>query len=31
MFEDNFLSLLLDDPFTWDKNSYKFNRAEITS
>lgn len=28
MFEDNFLSLLLDDPFTWDKNSYRFNRAE---
>jgi len=28
MFEDNFFSLLLNDPFTWDKNSYKFNRPE---
>lgn len=28
MFEDNFLNLLLEDPFTWDKNSYRFNRPE---
>lgn len=28
MFEDNFLSLLLEDPFIWDKNAYKFNRPE---
>lgn len=28
MFEDNFFTLLLEDPFTWDKNSYRFNRAE---
>ena len=28
MFNGNFFNLFLEDPFTWDKNSYKFNRTE---
>lgn len=28
MFDDNFFDLILDGPFTWDKNAYKFNRTE---
>jgi HSP20 family molecular chaperone IbpA len=28
MFDNDFFSLILDDPFTWDKNFYKFNRTE---
>lgn len=28
MFDNDFFSLILEDPFTWDKNFYKFNRTE---
>ena len=28
MFDDNFFDLILDGPFTWDKNAYRFNRTE---
>lgn len=28
MFDNDFFNLILEDPFTWDKNSYKFNRSE---
>jgi HSP20 family molecular chaperone IbpA len=28
MFDNDFFNLILEDPFTWDKNFYKFNRTE---